>query len=164
MSRNLRKVPPARPCQRISLEGLEERVTPTAANQSFVDGLYQSILHRPADPNSAGFVQGLDNGTLNRFEVAFDILTSAEGAGDLTQGAYQQYLKRPADPTGFNAGQLFLENGGDLNQVDIALASSNEFFTNEGGGTNAGYVNALYMAALNRSDAGDPAPRGSSTG
>src|SRR5471032_1792845 len=87
MSRNLRKAPAKRPYRLPRLEMLEERVTPDA-NQNFVNGQYQSILHRPADPNSAGFVQGLNNGTLTRFQAAFGLLTSAEGAGDLAQGAY----------------------------------------------------------------------------
>ena len=57
MTRNLRKVPPKRPYRRAVLESLEERLTPSASSQAYVDALYQSILHRPAmGGEDAGFI------------------------------------------------------------------------------------------------------------
>ena len=156
MSRKLRKVPPTPPCRRPVLEGLEERVTPDA-NQNFVNGLYQSILHRPADSGAALFVQGLDNGTVTRFRRGRLDLNLA---GRLS-GFDPERLRAIPEAAGRSFGPQhrdnFLQSGGNLTQLEEDLvAGSNEFFTVEGGGTNAGFVNALYMAALNRSATGDP--------
>ena len=141
------------------LESLEARLTPSATSQSYVDALYQSILHRPAmGGEDAGFITALDNGTQNRQQVALNIITSPESSGDLANAAFLQF--HTMDNTTLSAAALQLENGanppGDLLQLNIELASSNDFFTTQGGGTNAGFVNALYMDALGRPAAADP--------
>lgn len=64
---------------------------------------------------------------------------------------YLKYLGRPADSQGtqFWIGQI---HAGLTDQGLIAdLASSPEFYFGAGGGTNAGYVDALYRVVLHRS-------------
>ncbi len=69
---------------------------------AFVDALYQDVLGRAADPNgAAGWVQLLEsspNGgsrnSVNRGNVALDILTSPEGETVTVTQDYQQLLNR----------------------------------------------------------------------
>ncbi len=68
---------------------------------------------------------------------------------------YERFLHRKADSSGLNAYVALLFAGGTLDDVRIALTGSSEYLQARGGGTNTGYVMALYEDALNRSpDAG----------
>jgi hypothetical protein len=44
----------------------------------------------------------------------------------------------------------FLAHGGTVEQVETALTGSSEYFRVQGGGTNDGFLDALYRDALNR--------------
>src|SRR5262249_47710119 len=44
----------------------------------------------------------------------------------------------------------FLNGGGTLENVAAQLVASDEYFLTKGGGTNAGFLNALFLDALNR--------------
>jgi sugar lactone lactonase YvrE len=127
-------------------------------NQLYVTQLYLDLLHRQPDSGGlAFFTQGLDAGTTTRDGVVQAILHSSEYEGDVVQGLYQQYLGRAADPAGLAAFTGMLRNGSTVEQVAALLAGSSEFFQNRGGGTNDGFLNALYQDALGR--AVDPAGR-----
>ncbi len=163
MTRRLRKPVAARPYRRPTLEGMEDRLVPSAANQAFVDGLYQSVLHHAPDPTAVpAYVQGLDQGEFTRFQAAEAFVNSPEGVRDAVQAAYQQFLHRATDPQGLSSSSSFLLGGGSLTALDVDLISSDEYFQVRGG-TNAGFVNGLYQDALGRSAAGDPGRRHWST-
>jgi hypothetical protein len=59
-------------------------------------------------------------------------------------------LHRSADSTGLTNFTNFLGASGTDEQVAVLLAASGEYFTNRGGGTNDGFLTALYQDALNR--------------
>ena len=83
-----------------------------------------------------------------------DIEHSPEYLNDVVNGLYQQYLKRAPD-SGAQGWVNALENGVTIEQVAEGIVSSPEFFQREGGGTDAGYVAALYQDILGRApDAG----------
>src|SRR5207245_1722122 len=64
-------------------------------------------------------------------------------------------LHRSADSGGLTSFVSFLSGGGTVEQVQAMIAGSGEYFANRGGGTNGGFVDALYRDALNRAaDAG----------
>ena len=56
--------------------------------------------------------------------------------------------KRPILPDG--RCRVRSDANRDVTQVASALAASPEFFVTQGGGTNNGFLNALYQAALGR--------------
>jgi hypothetical protein len=64
---------------------------------------------------------------------------------------YTRYLRRDPDPGGLALFTAFLANGGTVEQVAEMLTASPEYFENAGGGTNAGFLDALYSDALDRS-------------
>ena len=79
------------------------------------------------------------------------ILSSGEYRSDVVQALYTELLHRTADPTGLSAFTSMLAQGGTDEQVAAMLAGSPEYYNNRGGGTNDGFLNALYQDALGRS-------------
>jgi hypothetical protein len=125
--------------------------TSSSANQRFVTQAYQSLLGRTPDANGlAHWTAQLDKG-VSRSAVVLQIEQSQEYLGDEVQAIYAKLLQRQADSTGLNAFTTFLESGGTVQQVEAAIAGSQEYFQMRGGGQTAGFLNALYVDALDRS-------------
>src|SRR5207237_331630 len=59
-------------------------------------------------------------------------------------------LHRVADLSGLNASVQALSTGGTDEQVQVAITGSPEYFQTRGGGTNDGFLKALYQDALGR--------------
>jgi len=121
----------------------------------YVQNLYADLLSRPLDATGqATFVGGLDNGQMTRGQIVQDLLTSNEYRSAVVQNLYESYLHRAADPSSLIGFSTLLANGSSDESIAALLAGSTEFF-NDNGGTNAGFLNALYQDALGR--AADPA-------
>src|SRR5262249_19470563 len=74
----------------------------------------------------------------------------------VVRGLYAALLGREADPGGLEAFAGFLAGGGAVAQVKAALLGSAEYFQ-KSGGTNDGFVTALYRDVLGRdADPGGP--------
>jgi Domain of unknown function (DUF4214)/RTX calcium-binding nonapeptide repeat (4 copies) len=126
---------------------------PAAADATtrFVDRLYQDLLGRHAEPAGLAFWKGqLDQGLLTRAQVAAGIEASTEYLTDVVQQAYQRFLRRGAEPAGLNVWVAFLQQGHTLEQMQAGVLGSPEYFQVRGGGTNAGFLAALYQDALGR--------------
>jgi Ca2+-binding RTX toxin-like protein len=125
------------------------------ANSRFVDQLYEDLLGRPADGGGlAGWLAALAQG-ITRAQVAFAIENSPEYLTDVVQKAFQQFLHRVGDPAGVAGWVNFLQAGHTIEQMEVGIVGSAEYFQVRGGGTNAGFVSALFQDALGRApDAG----------
>jgi uncharacterized delta-60 repeat protein len=119
-------------------------------NQKFVAQAYLDLLSRPVDPTGLSVFANFLNAGGSRQAVASAIESSGEYRADEVQALYQQYLHRPADTGGLGIFSSFLASGGTREQVATILIGSPEYFQNRGGGTNDGFLNALYGDALNR--------------
>jgi len=138
---------------RPTLASLEDRCTPAnvgTANANFIDQLYRDVLHRATDPGAAGWVSQLNTGT-DRGEVVDDILNSQEGRQNQVNDLYVRFLHRTADPGGLAYWTDFLGHNDHTNS-DVAanIIGSNEYFQTRGGGTNQGFLNAVYEDVLCR--------------
>jgi uncharacterized protein GlcG (DUF336 family) len=135
---------------RLNVEALEARTLLDAAG--FVQKAYVDLLGRSAsaDPGSATFIQVLNGGQADRNQVAIAIQTSPEYRARQVQELYNDFLNRAADPGGLNAFTNFLLGGGTVEQLSAVLTGSDEYFQTQGGGTNAGFLAALYQDALER--------------
>jgi uncharacterized repeat protein (TIGR01451 family) len=119
-------------------------------NAQFVAQLYRDLLHREADAlDLARGSDALDNGD-SRMQLVQAIQGSPEYLGAEVDGIYSQLLHRAADPAGRNAFINYLENGGTVEQLEAMIAGSQEYFQQRGGGTNDGFLDALYQDGLNR--------------
>jgi uncharacterized protein (TIGR03118 family) len=122
-----------------------------SANDRFVDQVYQDLLNRQADAAGLAFWTGaLDQGA-TRSQVVAGIESSTEYETDQVQNAYQQFLHRAADPAGVTFWVNFLQQGNTVEQMDAGIVSSQEYVQNRGGGTNTGFLTALFQDALGRS-------------
>jgi uncharacterized protein (TIGR03118 family) len=119
-------------------------------NQIFVDQVYQALLNRQAEPAGLTFwANQLDQG-VTRSQVVAGIEGSTEFLTAEVQNAYTQFLHRAADAGGLTSGVNALKQGATLEQVEAGLVGSTEYFQSRGGGTNSGFLTALYQDALNR--------------
>ena len=135
----------------LALEQLEARNVPSvAANNVFVSSLYQGLLGRNADQAGLTYWTPQLNSGVSRTQVAVDIAGSNEALGHDVGLFYDTLLNRPADADGLNYWMGQLDSGATLDDAKAGILGSNEFFT-KAGGTNEGFVNALYSDELGRS-------------
>ena len=142
---------------RPNLETLDDRCVPAAvgtANANYVDQLYRDILHRAPDPGGLAYWTSQLDGGDDRGEVADAIINSAEGRQAQVNDLYLRFLDRPADPAGLAGWSNYLR---DHDNIDLAalLIASDEYYQVQGGGTNAGFLNAVYEDVLCRQISAD---------
>jgi hypothetical protein len=119
--------------------------------QSFVVHLYRDLLGRsPDQAGLAWFAAQLDAGTATRTQIVQQLQNSMEYRTDAVAALYQEVLGRAPDPNGLAGSLAFLAQGGTLSQLETMLLSSDEFFMLKGGGTQSGFLAALYQVVLNR--------------
>src|SRR5207302_1312669 len=82
--------------------------------------------------------------------VASSIENSDEYRTIQVESLYGQFLHRTADPSGLAFGMSYLQNGGTVDGLAAILAGSPEYFQTRGGNTNDGFLDALFLDALNR--------------
>jgi hypothetical protein len=128
--------------------GSQATVTSTTA-VGWIAGVYLDLLHRPIDPTGLTAWNALLNQGLARQQIVADIESSVEYRTDEVQAVYTQFLHRNADAFGLSAFVNALGSGMTLVQVEALLLGSQEFF-NDAGGTNAGFLTALYQDLLHR--------------
>ena len=133
-------------------------------NQVFLAKTYQDLLHRQIDSTGLAGWGALLTAGIPTTQVVLMIESSPEYRTVQVQGLYQHLLHRAADPFGLLNGVNFLMGGGTVEQLEIALANSPEYFQTRGGGTNSGFVTALYQDFLNRGIGGDNGAQGFITG
>ncbi|HEX7449313.1 MAG TPA: DUF4214 domain-containing protein, partial [Pirellulales bacterium] len=120
-----------------------------SATERFVAQVYLDLLKREAEPQGEQYWTNLIDSGHTRSEEVFNIERSIEYRHDVVQGIFQYYLHRAADPTALDLSSQFLLNG-TPEQLSGVVVSSPEYFQNRGGGTGQGFLNALYVDALNR--------------
>jgi hypothetical protein len=126
---------------------------PLTGNAAFVQTLYFDFLKRLGDvsnPNDAGgWVNALNAGVITLQMAANSIARSPEALGVGVDGLYLKVLNRPSDSGGRAAFVNVLQHGGTVDQVISAMVASSEFSADTGG-TDTGFVQALYSRLLGR--------------
>ena len=140
-------------------------------DDSFVQQLYQTALHRPGD--AAGIQtwdSALASGT-SRAQVAVDFAVSSEhqneiaapfqslegvfvaNAGDSAVARlYYGLLNRAPDSAGLANWESFANNGGSLTTIASQFLGSAEYAKTNGTPTDSQFVAALYQGALGRGE------------
>src|SRR5262249_21607160 len=122
-------------------------------NQAFVIKVYKDLLGRFPDPGGlAGWSSVLDQGVApSQVVLQIENAPGHEYYAKLVQSFYQLYLKRsegPSDGTSAAGFVNFLAAGGSVAQLRAMFTASPEYFSTRGGGTNSGFINALYLDAF----------------
>jgi hypothetical protein len=97
-------------------------------NTQFVDQLYLDLLGRAADSGASGFINALNGGTANTFQVAAAILNSTEYAQRLVNQFYSTVLARQGSLAETNGWVQALTHGTRDEQVLTMLLASDEYF------------------------------------
>ena len=119
-------------------------------NTRWVNEVYGDLLHRPAEPAALMYWGNQLAAGEGRSLVVFSIEATAEYCGDEVNQIYEHYLHRAADPGALSFGTSFLAGGHTVEQLASLVAGSREYYNNRGGGTNDGFLTALYEDALSR--------------
>lgn len=118
------------------------------ADTNFIEKAYADLLQR--SPSSAEIATGLTAlGGESRFSFALSLDTSTAYYQLLANSYFQNLLGRPAGPSDLSLFVPLLSSTTD-ESVQALIVSSPEFF-GDNGGTNAGFVTALFKDFLNRS-------------
>jgi hypothetical protein len=121
-------------------------------NQSFVDQVFRDLLGRGADAGAQAFFgDALDQGTMQRQQVSQFIEGSTEFRSRQIDALFATLLHRSPDAAGRQAFLAFLAAGGTGEQIEAIILASPEYFQRRGGGSNSGYVSALFQDVLGRS-------------
>jgi hypothetical protein len=118
--------------------------------QNWITGVYQDVLGRPIDQGGLGIWMNALHHGLPRVFITDQIVGSPEYEVHEINQIYQKLLGRSADPQGLAAAEQTLGQGGTLDQVKAVVLGSAEYFFGRGGGTNFGFLNALYLDVLGR--------------
>jgi len=119
-------------------------------NEQFISHVYLDFLNRSVDASGLAYWSSQLAAGQSRQQVVFQIEQTPEYANVTVEQLYQRYLHRPADPSGLSSFSSQLLAGERIEQVAAEIAGSQEFYTTQGGGTNDGFLNALYQDALGR--------------
>jgi len=122
---------------------------PATPQQAYVIAAFQVILGRPADEAGlTSFSALLSQGT-SHTQLVQDLENGAEFSSHEVDFMYEKFLGRHADQASVSTMSNMLSHGATSAQIVILLVSSDEYFIRHGG-TNAGFIDALYMDVLGR--------------
>jgi hypothetical protein len=114
---------------------------------AYVNGLYQAILDRPADPlGMAAWVSALNAG-VPESQVANGFVNSLEHRQDEVNYYYETFLGRAPDPASAGWVNLLL-SGGSESEVVEGILTSPEYTAEHA--SNADFVTDLYFYLLGR--------------
>ena len=118
-------------------------------DELWIDELYLDVLASEGDVAGIATLSDLLKGGSSREDVALVFLQSVEYRTLLVQTWYQRFLHRSptADEIANLVGMLV---GATDEDVEAAILGSDEYYNSRGGGTNAGFVEALYQDILGR--------------
>jgi hypothetical protein len=119
-------------------------------NPAFVDRAFQDLLLRPASPSDLStFVPLLDSATLTRTQFALNVMNTDEYRHVRVNEFFNDYLGRTPSSLDLTSFTTLLQSV-TLPQGRAAIFGSPEYFATQGGSTNAGFLNALFLDLLNR--------------
>ena len=116
--------------------------------QLFVEGLFESLLQRPADTGGLAYWSGVLQQGAPADQVVLAFENAPEVSGHLVDEFYSNYLHRQAGPADRAYWMNFLGQGGAIEQMQAAFLGSAEF--SAGLGNSDAFLQALYENALSR--------------
>jgi hypothetical protein len=124
--------------------------TASGNNIGFLAAVYHDVLARAVDPAGQTYWLGQLSDGVSRTQVSLAIVTSLESHTDIIKGFYTDLLHRAADTPGLNSLLNLFAQGYTQADIKSVFYGSEEYFQTRGGGTNAGFLDALYQDELNR--------------
>ena len=126
------------------------------ANHSFVYQSYLDLLHRRVEVAGLASWSGFLDSGASRADVVRGIEGSVEYRTKVIEKLYRSLLGRGVDPRGLTGGMLLLSGTPSMGGVDLVtrlkaiILGSEEYLLVRGGGTNAGFLSAVYHDLFGR--------------
>jgi hypothetical protein len=120
-----------------------------SAVESYVKGVYRTLLGRDSDPDGLSFWMDKINSGTPRTAIIESFWNSPENRGREVDAYYQAYLGRNADPQGHDFWVNKLQTGSDETLIVKSFLLSPESL----GAPDALFIQRLYQGALGRSAA-----------
>lgn len=118
-------------------------------DERFVIAVYGQVLGRDVDEGGLNFWAGELGDGFPRAQFVLSVVASAEGRSLACEALYQVFLDRSADPGGAANCASLLAGGQRYIDVAAFLAGSLEYLA-ANGGTNSGFLEAVYLDAVGR--------------
>jgi uncharacterized repeat protein (TIGR02543 family) len=119
-------------------------------NELFLTNLYRDVLERPIDPLSLAVLAPKLNAGTPAKDIALGVLQGLEYRTLLIRGFYTTFLHRAPSPAELTAGLAQLGAGVGDEDFEATLLGSGEYLSTRGGGTNDGFLDALFQDLLGR--------------
>jgi hypothetical protein len=119
--------------------------TELSLQRSFVQALYNELLGRTGSLSELDVWVAVLNAQ-GQSAVANGILRSPESLGRIVDSFYVRFLSRSSDPGGRAGWIMFLQNGGNLEQMTTSFVTSTEYINR----VNTDFVQSLYINVLGR--------------
>jgi hypothetical protein len=119
-----------------------------SATKSFVYRLYQDLLGRRVDPRSLARWDRLLNRGWARRRVVAALQATPEYRRQVVARLSQRMFKESLPLAVQQPWLRYLADGSDQRSLEARLLASQRYFMRRGGGTNAGFVAALYADLL----------------
>ncbi|HET6879085.1 MAG TPA: DUF4214 domain-containing protein, partial [Pirellulales bacterium] len=122
-----------------------------SALDQYVNSAFEDILGRAPDTAALASWSGQLSSGLTHKSFAAALTHSDEYyANEVITPAYEKYLGRAPDASGLTYWTAQLRNGLTDEQLEAGFIASAEFYATQGGGTDPGWIDALYVKLLGR--------------
>jgi hypothetical protein len=118
-------------------------------NQAYIDHVWIDVFGVPADASSMATLSAQLAGGISIGQFASDLVHSAPYYASVITPIYEHYLGRAPDTSGLNYWIGQMQNGLTDEQLEAGFIGSAEYYQHAGG-TDVGWVDALYSDLLGR--------------
>jgi hypothetical protein len=133
-----------------TVHALDQMITVDTASERLVVRLYVDLLRRDVDTVGLQAWSGMLDQGAGTAVVVRGIEASLEYRTLVVKDLYRQFLRREAEPFGLGVFTTFLGAGGTAAQVESIIVGSPEYYQRQGGGSDAGFLDAVYRDLLGR--------------
>lgn len=121
----------------------------SVVGHTWIDTLYGDVLGRDPSLSEINYWSGQIARGVSYLQIAQSFMVSDERRGGIVDSLYRQYIGRAADQAGLRYWIGMWSATGGPEHVQAGIIGSNEYYR-QAGGTDGGWVSALYRNILGR--------------
>ena len=124
--------------------------TPEEVAERWVRAAIVDLLGRPATDQEVATLAGRRLGGTSRGVIAKELARSPQWVGAVVTDLYQHILGRDPETAGLAYWVERIQHGDRVASVAVSIYGAPEYYAGAGGGTDGGFVDALYESILDR--------------
>lgn len=125
-------------------------VTPLNPTQAYIQQVYHDLLRRDVDPEGLAYWTHYLTSGGTRFGFGLTIANSVEYRVIYIRDLFQRLIGRQPDSVVVGGYLQLLAIGGTFDQIEARILGASEYAARKGGGSNLGYLQAIYADVLGR--------------